>query len=61
MKLATALLLNVLAVNAKLAPVHLAKKSGIKAVQALELSGGKKASGGYGQWAKDNAAANGSA
>jgi len=57
MKLIAALLLT--AVHAKLAPVHLAKKSGVKAVQAIDLGGGKKASGGYGQWAKDNAAANG--
>ena len=57
MKLIAALLLS--AVHAKLAPVHLAKKSGVKAVQAIDLGGGKKASGGYGQWAKDNAAANG--
>ena len=49
------------AVHAKLAPVHLAKKSGVKAVQAIDLGGGKKAAGGYGQWAKDNAAASGSA
>ena len=57
MKLLAALLLT--AAHAKLAPVHLAKKSGVKAVQAIDLGGGKKASGGYGQWAKDNAAANG--
>ena len=57
MKLIAALLLT--AVHAKLAPVHLAKKSGVKAVQAIDLGGGKKAAGGYGQWAKDNAAANG--
>ena len=47
MKLIAALLLT--AVHAKLAPVHLAKKSGVKAVQAIDLGGGKKAAGaGYG-------------
>ena len=49
------------AVHAKVKPLQLRKTSGIKAVQAVDLGGGKKASGGYGQWAKDNAAANGSA
>ena len=61
MKLIAALLLNALAVNAKVKPLQLRKTSGVKAVQAIDLGGGKKASGGYGQWAKDNAAANGSA
>ena len=59
MKLLAALLLT--AVHAKVKPLQLRKTSGIKAVQAVDLGGGKKASGGYGQWAKDNAAANGSA
>ena len=60
MKLGSAaLLINVLAVNAKVAPVQLRKTSGRAAVQAVDSGGGKAASGGYGQWAKDNAAANG--
>ena len=59
MKLLAALLLA--AVHAKVKPLQLRKTSGVKAVQAIDLGGGKKASGGYGQWAKDNAAANGSA
>ena len=59
MKLLAALLLT--AVQAKVKPLQLRKTSGIKAVQAIDLGGGKKASGGYGQWAKDNAAADGSA
>ena len=58
MKLIAALLLT--AVHAKVKPLQLRKTSGIKAVQAIDI-GGKKASGGYGQWAKDNAAANSSA
>ena len=58
MKLIAALLLT--AVHAKVKPLQLRKTSGIKAVQAIDI-GGKKASGGYGQWAMDNAAANGSA
>ena len=56
MKLIAALLLT--AVHAKVKPLQLRKTSGAKAVS---LTGGKKASGGYGQWAKDNAAASGSA
>ena len=55
MKLIAALLLT--AVHAKVKPLQLRKTSGVKAVQAIDLGGGKKASGGYGQWAKDNAAA----
>ena len=59
MKLLAALLLT--AVHAKVKPLQLRKTSGMKkAVQAIDI-GGKKASGGYGQWAKDNAAASGSA
>ena len=58
MKLVAALLLT--AAHAKVKPLQLRKTSGIKAVQAIDI-GGKKASGGYGQWAKDNAAASGSA
>ena len=56
MKLIAALLLT--AVHAKVKPLQLRKTSGVK---AIDLHGGKKAPGGYGQWAKDNAAANGSA
>ena len=56
MKLIAALLLT--AVHAKVKPLQLRKTSGVK---AIDLHGGKKASGGYGQWAKDNAAAYGSA
>ena len=44
------------AVHAKVQPLQLRKTSGMK---AIDISGGKKAAGGYGQWAKDNAAANG--
>ncbi len=56
MKLIAALLLT--AVHAKVKPLQLRKTSGAKAVS---LTGGKKTSGGYGQWAKDNAAASSSA
>ena len=56
MKLIAALLLT--AVHAKVKPLQLRKTSGVK---AIDVVGGKKASGGYGQWAKDNAAASGSA
>ena len=54
MKLIAALLLT--AVHAKVKPLQLRKTSAIQAI-----GGGKRASGGYGQWAKDNAAASGSA